>query len=91
MRTVPVRNGKNCVFQVVRASGTIRKAEEEAIRRAKEMVIKARREVGQQSDSTLDNIFGKEADDAGDAFGDDVMMVDRSDSEEDEDDLSDDD
>jgi ribonuclease P/MRP protein subunit POP5 len=81
MTRVPVKNGKNCVFRVVRVSGTIRKAEEEAIRRARDMILKARREVGEQSDSTLDNIFGKgdshvEADSTKD-----ILAVDRSDSE----------
>ena len=33
----------NCVFRVVRVSGTIRKAEEEAIRRAREEIRIARR------------------------------------------------
>lgn len=36
-----------CMIQVVRVSGTIRKAEEEAIRRARECVLKARRETDQ--------------------------------------------
>ncbi|PMD62836.1 uncharacterized protein K444DRAFT_511400, partial [Hyaloscypha bicolor E] len=42
MTSVPVKDGKNCVFRVVRVSGTIRKAEEEAIRRARELILKAR-------------------------------------------------
>ncbi|RDL39827.1 Uncharacterized protein BP5553_04167 [Venustampulla echinocandica] len=61
MRRVPVKDGKDCVFRVVRVSGTIRKAEEEAIRRAKEIIVKAKRELGEQGESTLDNIFGKAA------------------------------
>lgn len=32
-----------CVFQVVRVSGTIRKSEEEAIRRARDAIMRARR------------------------------------------------
>ncbi len=35
MDRVPVKNGKPCIFRVVRVSGTIRKVEEEAIRRAR--------------------------------------------------------
>ena len=87
MNSVPVKNGKSCVFKVVRVSGTIRKAEEEAIRRARELILKARREMGEQSASTLDNIFGK-TDNLADSTRD-SLMVDRDDSEEDEE-LSDD-
>jgi len=84
MSRVPVKNGKNCVFRVVRVSGTIRKAEEEAIRRAREMILKARRELDDQSESVLDNIFEK-GDDTGKAnTSADILMVDRSDGEEDE-------
>lgn len=84
MNTVPIKNGKNCIFRVVRVSGTIRKAEEEAIRRAKEIMVQARREVGEQGNSTLDSIFGK-GDDSGEAEATkDVLMVDGSDSEEDD-------
>lgn len=87
MNAVPVKNGKSCVFRVVRVSGTVRKAEEETIRRARELILKARREMGEQSDSTLDNIFGK-ADNLANSTND-SLMVDRDDSEEDEE-LSDD-
>lgn len=86
MSSVPVRDGKRCVFRVVRVSGTIRKAEEEAIHRAREMILKAQREAEDKGKSTLDGIFGgnetrKEEDNTKD-----ILMVDRSDSgEEDED------
>ena len=79
MTKVPIKDGKNCVFQVVRVSGTMRKAEEEAIRRAREIILKARREAEGRGDKTLDSIFGKE-DQAENSR--DVLMVDRSDSEE---------
>ncbi|RFU31163.1 hypothetical protein B7463_g5158, partial [Scytalidium lignicola] len=59
MNSVPVKDGKRCVFQVVRASGTIRKAEEEAIRRAQHLIIQARREVSDNNQTALENIFGK--------------------------------
>lgn len=85
MNSVPVRNGRCCVFRVVRVSGTIRKAEEEAIRRARELILKARREMGEQSDSTLDNIFGKG--DAGNSTID-TLMVDREDSDDENEELS---
>ena len=59
MNTVPVRNGKPCIFRVVRVSGTIRKAEEEAIRRARELIVRAKREAETQGDSALDNLLRK--------------------------------
>ncbi|TVY43438.1 Ribonuclease P/MRP protein subunit [Lachnellula occidentalis] len=83
MNSVPVKNGKNCVFRVVRVSGTIRKAEEEAIRRAKEIVVRARREAGEKGESTFDNIFGKTKDGPTESTKD-VLMVDASDSGEEE-------
>ena len=93
MTKVPVKDGKNCVFKVLRVSGTIRKAEEECIQRARELILKARRETGEKGDATLDDIFG-----APDANAEavstkirDVLMVDRSDSEEDEEETDDDD
>lgn len=84
MTSVPVKNGKNCVFRVVRVSGTIRKAEEEAIRRAREMIIKARREMGEQSDTLLDDILGSKADKSGERSMAEAMMVDGSDGEAEE-------
>ena len=38
---------QSCVVQVVRVSGTIRKSEEEAIRRARASIVKARRAGGE--------------------------------------------
>ena len=38
------KQSRACVMQVVRVSGTIKKAEEEAIRRARAAILKARRE-----------------------------------------------
>jgi ribonuclease P/MRP protein subunit POP5 len=84
MNSVPVKNGKKCVFRVVRVSGTIRKAEEEAIRRARETILKARRELGEQSESTLEKMFGSNNKDTTTNATKEVIMVDRSDSEEDE-------
>lgn len=86
MNAVPIKSGKNCVFRVVRVSGTIRKAEEEAIQRAKALILKARREIGEQS-STLDNIFGK-GDDHTESTKD-SLIVDREDSDEEDEELSD--
>lgn len=83
MRNVPVKNGKKCVFRVIRVCGTIRKAEEAAVRRAKEMIVRARRELGDQSDSMLDDMFEKDGQSRMDSTKD-VLMVDGSDSDEDE-------
>ncbi|TVY65721.1 Ribonuclease P/MRP protein subunit POP5 [Lachnellula suecica] len=89
MKSVPVKNGKNCVFRVVRVSGTIRKAEEEAIRRAKELVVRARREMEEKGDSTLDNIFGRGGKNTEAESSKDVLMVDGNDSEDEDEDMSD--
>lgn len=48
-----------CVIQVVRVSGTIRKAEEEAIRRAKAAILRATAQ-GKASDFSLDKMLGAE-------------------------------
>ena len=48
-----------CVIQVVRVSGTIRKAEEDAIRRAKAAILRATAQ-GKASDFTLDKLLGAE-------------------------------
>jgi ribonuclease P/MRP protein subunit POP5 len=82
MNAVPVKNGRSCVFRVVRVSGTIRKAEEEAIRRAREMVLRARRELGDRGDSILTNILGKEKELEPNNHDVDLMLDDRSDSGE---------
>ncbi|KAI0431614.1 ribonuclease P/MRP protein subunit [Xylaria sp. FL1042] len=42
MNSVPIKNGKPCVFRVVRVSGTIRQVEEEAIRRARNLIFEAK-------------------------------------------------
>ena len=84
MNMVPVKNGRSCIFQVVRVSGTIRKAEEAAIRGAREIILRARRELGEQSDEKLDSMFGepeKIQPSNGDAEG---LMADRTDSGEEE-------
>lgn len=83
MDSVPVRNGKKCVYRVVRVSGTIRKAEEEAIRRAREMIMRARRQLGDQSGASLEGILGKaDADGKPGALESDVLMLDASDDGE---------
>lgn len=49
MNCVPIKNGRPCVFRVVRVSGTIRKVEEEAVRRAKLLVLAAKDEMAGRS------------------------------------------
>ncbi|KHJ30193.1 putative rpp14 family protein [Erysiphe necator] len=53
MTSVPVKDGKKCVFRVIRVSGTIRKSEQELIRRAQEIIDKARRTIINENDSNL--------------------------------------
>jgi ribonuclease P/MRP protein subunit POP5 len=81
MNALPGRSGKKCVYRVVRVSGTMRKSEEEAIRRAKEMMIKARRELGDKNESTLDKLFGVVEKTPKASSANDILMVDASDSE----------
>ena len=49
MDHVPVKDGRPCIFRVVRVSGTIRKAEEEAIRQAKRLILAAKEDTGARS------------------------------------------
>lgn len=49
-----------CVIQVVRVSGTIRKAEEEAIRRAKAAILRATAQ-GKGSDFALGKMLGSKS------------------------------
>ena len=49
-----------CAMQVVRVSGTIKKAEEEAIRRARAEIMRAKRESGEGSMDGLFGILGKD-------------------------------
>jgi ribonuclease P/MRP protein subunit POP5 len=81
MDAVPVKNGKNCVYRVVRVSGTIRKAEEEAIRRARAMMLRAKWELGDQSSTTLESILGKAKDTRPVAVDSEVLLLDASDDD----------
>lgn len=91
METVPVKNGKSCVFNVVHVSGTIRKAEEKAIERARNLMIRARRLLGEQSEAQLDNMFGKESNTMAPEQDSDAMMLDRDTSDAEDDFTNDDD
>ncbi|KAK2595936.1 RNA-binding protein pop5 [Conoideocrella luteorostrata] len=48
MDHIPTKDGRPCIFRVVRVSGTIRKAEEEVIRQARQLVLAAK----QHADNT---------------------------------------
>lgn len=58
MNSVPVRNGKPCVFRVVHVSGTIRKVEEEAVRRAQNLIFEAKGGQTAKASNPLENVFG---------------------------------
>lgn len=80
MNELPAKNGKPCIFRVVRVSGTIRKIEEDAVRRAKQIMLAAKQEMAGAKSATdaLDALFGK----PGQASGEfDVMDVDSGASE----------
>ena len=81
MNSVPVKNGKRCVFRVVRVSGTIRKAEEEAIRNSREMILRAKRERGEQGAAALESLLVK-VHATKPNLGKDVLMIHGSDEEE---------
>ncbi|KAF1348876.1 Rpp14/Pop5 family-domain-containing protein [Delphinella strobiligena] len=69
---------QSCVIQVVRVSGTIRKAEEEAIRRAKASIIRAQRKKGDAAGDILGKMMAQEEDE-------DVQMGGIVDGEDEED------
>lgn len=77
---VPTRDGtgRSCIFRVVRVSGTIRKAEEEAIRQAKKLILAAKAEAS-STKSTIteapvakDGIMLSVSDDSSDEAMDDA-------------------
>ena len=86
MNEIPAKNGKPCTFRVVRVSGTIRKIEEDAVRRAKQMMLVAKGDTtGEKSETdALGALFGKSSTSRGEF---DLMDVDSgaSDVEEDAD------
>ncbi|KAL2282480.1 hypothetical protein FJTKL_10573 [Diaporthe vaccinii] len=75
MKHVPTKQGPGlpCIFRVVRVSGTIKKVEEEAIRRAKQLILAAKDEMAGKETNALHSLFG-----ARDSTND-VAMVDRDD------------
>ncbi|KAM0510751.1 hypothetical protein ACHAPE_010581 [Trichoderma viride] len=53
MDRVPVRDGRPCIFRVVRVSGTIRKIEEVAVARARKLILAAKAEASAHPQSSL--------------------------------------
>lgn len=62
------------MFRVVRVSGTIKKIEEEAIRRARRLILAAKDEMSGKGSDTLDSLFGAKS------SINDVSMVDVDDA-----------
>jgi ribonuclease P/MRP protein subunit POP5 len=84
MNELPAKNGKPCTFRVVRVSGTIRKIEEDAVRRAKQIMLAAEEEMAgkKPASDALGALFGS----SGRASGEfDLMDVDSGASEGEED------
>lgn len=61
---VPVTGGRPCIFRVVRVSGTIRKAEEEAIRQARKLILHAKEQQAKGEESTGFLSLAREGDQA---------------------------
>ncbi|GFP53670.1 hypothetical protein ACSS6W_001243 [Trichoderma asperelloides] len=63
MDRVPVKDGRPCIFRVVRVSGTIRKIEEVAVERARKLILAAKAEASAHPQSSLStNILGMKED-----------------------------
>ncbi|OIW31808.1 hypothetical protein CONLIGDRAFT_678260 [Coniochaeta ligniaria NRRL 30616] len=60
MNELPAKNGSSCTLRVVRVSGTIRKIEEDAVRRAKQMMLAAKEEMAgkKPANDALGALFG---------------------------------
>ena len=83
-KTARTGQSGSCAIQVVRVSGTIKKAEEEAIRRARAAILRAKRESGEESTDGVLGLLGGDEDEVLHA-GDDVTA--RSDVEDEEDEM----
>lgn len=59
MTRVPVKDGLPCLFRVVHVSGTIRKVEEEAVRRARLMVLAAEEHLAGRESTVLKDLFSE--------------------------------
>ena len=83
-KTSKEAQARSCTIQVVRVSGTIKKVEEEAIKRARAAILRARRESGEGSTDALSGILGK---DDGEAFQGGETMRTGSDLSDEEDEI----
>lgn len=70
---VPTKDGpgKPCIFRVVRVSGTIKQVEQEAVRRARLLILAAKDEMAGKASDALGAMFGSK-----DSTINDVTMVD---------------
>ncbi|KAH7327968.1 Rpp14/Pop5 family-domain-containing protein [Stachybotrys elegans] len=78
MDRVPVKDGRPCIFRVVRVSGTIRKVEQEAIRQAKQLILAAKGESASINSFIADMAREPDhvmADTAGNSDSDDDMSL----------------
>ncbi|KAI1208382.1 Rpp14 family protein [Annulohypoxylon truncatum] len=80
MNSIPIKNGKPCVFRVVHVSGTMRKVEEEAIRRARDLIFAAQNDHKEKTDDPLSNLFRKSEPEADVAMAD-LLNVEDGDSD----------
>ncbi|KYK59589.1 Rpp14 family [Drechmeria coniospora] len=53
MDRVPVKDGRSCIFRVIRVSGTMRKAEEETIRQARMLILEAKMDASCRKSPTI--------------------------------------
>ncbi|KAJ4389837.1 RNA-binding protein pop5 [Gnomoniopsis smithogilvyi] len=85
---VPTKDGpgKPCIFQVKRVSGTIKQVEQEAVRRARLLILAARDEMAGKESDALGALFGTK-----DSTTNDVTMVDGDNGSDSEADFEDDD
>ena len=83
-KTARDRQPRSCAIQVVRVSGTIKKVEEEAIKRARAAILRAKRESGEESTDGLLGLLGGDEDDALHVGGN---MTANSDVEDEEDEM----
>ncbi|KAM4064657.1 rpp14/Pop5 family protein [Hirsutella rhossiliensis] len=77
MDRVPAKGGRPCIFRVVRVSGTMRKAEEEAIRQARGLILAAKQEASSapaHPTAADQDVRGSFALDTTDSASDDAAM-----------------
>ena len=58
MNHVPTSDGRPCLFRVLRVSGTIRRVEEEAVRRARLVIVAARAEMTADAPGSMSGSSG---------------------------------